>query len=339
MANVASSGALPRIPVIDLRYKKYVFSLTQEEKRLEKIYSVAQNHYGMSTLKIGDFLSHRWLKRNNSSYLDEIDLVHNIAPHEGAYMLNLSYEWSCTTCTNADPGGAGNRMLRTLDWPLDGLGSNLIVLRRKTPAGEYWDVTWPGFVGIVTAMAPGRFSAAINQPPMRLWTSSFWPDWVINRSKVWFQRALPPSHLLRKVFDSCRTYTEARQMLTKTPLAIPAFFSLSGINSNESCLIERTEKSAIVHEGPTTCANHWQNPVNKSWSRGLESNERLDAMDKTRNHPSLDFTWLKSPILNETTRVAVTTNAATDVLLVQGWELDGPATQPLVLIKRSSASY
>ena len=246
MVIAASVGALPCIPVIDLRYEKLESFLTQEVKRLEQIYSVAQNHYGMGTLKIGDFLSRRWLKRNNNSYLDEIDLVHIIAPHEGAYMLNLSYEWSCTTCTDADPNGAGNRMLRTLDWPLDGLGRNLIVLRRKTPAGDYWDVTWPGFVGIVTAMAPGRFSAAINQPPMRLWTSSYWSDWIINRSKVWLQRALPPSHLLRKTFDNCRNYSEAKQMLTETPLAIPAFFSLSGIESDESCLIERTEKNAIV---------------------------------------------------------------------------------------------
>ncbi len=128
-------------------------------------------------------------------------------------------------------------------------------------------------------------------------------------------------------------------MLTETPLAIPAFFSLSGIESDESCLIERTEKNAIVHKGPTTCANHWQNPANRSWARGHESNERLNAMNKTRNCPGLDFSWLKSPILNETTRVSVTANAATDVLLVQGWEFDGAATRPLVLVESSSSFF
>ena len=34
------------------------------------------------------------------------------------------------------------------------------------PAGEFFNITWPGFVGALTAMAPWRFAAAINQAPL-----------------------------------------------------------------------------------------------------------------------------------------------------------------------------
>jgi hypothetical protein len=37
----------------------------------------------------------------------------------------------------------------------------------RGPAGEYYSVTWPGYVGTLTALAPDRFAAAINQAPLR----------------------------------------------------------------------------------------------------------------------------------------------------------------------------
>jgi hypothetical protein len=40
------------------------------------------------------------------------------------------------------------------------------VAHRYGPAGEFFDVTWPGAVGTLTAVAPGRFAAAINQAPL-----------------------------------------------------------------------------------------------------------------------------------------------------------------------------
>ena len=79
-------------------------------------------------------------------------------------------------------------MLRTLDWPLRGLGRNVVVATIEGAAGIYKNVTWPGFVGVATAMAPGRFSGAINQPPMRKWSPSCWLDWGINRCRLWRRR-------------------------------------------------------------------------------------------------------------------------------------------------------
>jgi hypothetical protein len=84
------------------------------------------------------------------------------------------------------------RLLRVLDWRQPGLGRALIVVRQRGAAGDFANLTWPGFVGVVTAMAPGRFAVALNQPPMMSWGLTAPLDWLVGRIRVWRSRALPP---------------------------------------------------------------------------------------------------------------------------------------------------
>lgn len=192
------------------------------------IVSAGHRHYGSTAMRCGEWISRRWLARSRSPYRHEVTAITERLGTAGGALLNLSYEWSCSSAAAADPHGPGNCLLRTLDWPLDGLGRHVVVARFGGRCGPWINVTWPGFVGALTAMAPGRFSAAINQPPMRRYTPSFVVDWAVNRCRVWTETAMPPAHLLRHVFETCRSYGEARQMLCDTPICVPAFFILSG---------------------------------------------------------------------------------------------------------------
>ena len=79
----------------------------------------------------------------------------------GIWLLHGAYLFGCTAL--ADETADGPRLRRTLDWPFPGLGRLVEVVRRRGEAGEYLNVTWPGFVGVLTAVAPGRF-AAVDQP-------------------------------------------------------------------------------------------------------------------------------------------------------------------------------
>lgn len=303
--------------------------LDAEPDRLATIISIARRHYGRIALRMGDSATRQWLTRNRNPYAGEIAEVARRVAVPGAYLLNLSYEWSCTTGTAPDPRRGGNRMLRTLDWPLAGLGRNVVVARQDGGAGPYFTMTWPGFVGVLTAMAPGRFSAAINQPPMRKTTRSCWFDWAINRTGVWRHSALPPSHLLRRVFDRCRTYAEAKAALTGEDLCLPAFFILSGVAPDEGCVIERLERRAAVHDGPAAIANHWLSFREPGRDRGTDSSGRLAMMRSVLEAGTAndEFAWVAPPILNDTTRLAVVANASAGTLRVQGWESDGPATR------------
>ena len=299
-------------------------------ERLRSILVAARAYYTPPGVEIGDALSRRWLARANNPYQGEIAAVAaHLGGRAGAHLLNTSYEWTCTAAVGPDPGGRGNRMLRTLDWPLDGLGRALVVARQDGGAGLYLNVTWPGFAGVVTAMAPKRFSAAINQPPIPKRTFARWLDWTIMRGRTWRSRALPPAHLLRRAFDTCRTYAEARAMLMETPICIPAFFTLSGVEPDEGCVIERTEDAARVRESPACAANHWVSFPFSGWPRGEASEKRFSRLTEVHRRAPDGFAWVAPPILNATTRAAMTANAARGVLWVQGFESDGPATAPL----------
>jgi hypothetical protein len=133
------------------------------------------------------------------------------------------------------------------------------------------------------------------------------------------------------VFDTCRTYAEARARLVETPLCMPAIFTLSGTGADEGCAIERTETEARVRESPVCSANHWQAFHRPGRPRGVESVKRARALEDIHRRAPDGFAWVAAPILNNTTRVAVVANARRGTLWVQGFEADGPATAPLVM--------
>ncbi|NQU70374.1 MAG: hypothetical protein HQ514_07485 [Rhodospirillales bacterium] len=323
---------LRTIPLIDAGTNGAPGALAAAPELLFEIMQTARRRYGMPAMWAADAVSRHWMEKTGDPYLPEIARIAQRIGSPGIYMLNLSFEWSCTTGLAPDPATPGNRMLRTLDWPLDGLGRTLVVTRHDGRAGDYFNVTWPGFAGITTAMAPGRFSAAINQPPMR-WTSPVMAlDWVANRAAIWRNGGLPPAHLLRKVFDECTTYDDAKRMLCETPVCIPVFYSLSGTDADQSCAIERMETRADIREGQVSTANHWIGFRVPGRARGFDSVGRWHCMEETHAlGVADDFSWVSPPILNATTRVAVIANAQARKLMVRGWERDGPATEVFTL--------
>ena len=108
-------------------------------------------------------------------------------------------------------------LARTLDWPFPGLGRYVEIARMQGAAGEFFNVTWPGYVGVLTALAPGRFGASINQAPLRRRTHQRFLrpfDLAVNGlSTLVRQRSIPPDQLLRFVFEEADDYAEARRML------------------------------------------------------------------------------------------------------------------------------
>ncbi|MAO54448.1 MAG: hypothetical protein CMM61_01960 [Rhodospirillaceae bacterium] len=319
------------VPLVDAGSAGGAGIAEMQRDRLEALFAAGRDHYGPLLLTIGDRLTRRWLDACPTPYRADLDACAGLHAGAGIYMLNLSYEWSCTTAVGTPPSGRGNRMLRTLDWPLDGLGRNVVVARMAGDAGDWFNVTWPGFVGAVTAMAPGRFSAAINQPPMKKATPSCWLDWAVERTRVWRRPTLPATHLLRRVFETCATFDAAKVMLRDTPIAMPAFFSLSGTAPGEACIIERTETEAFVRDGDAAIANHWVAGPLHGRLRGQDSPGRFALMEAQRDAVEDGFDWVAPPILNKTTRLAVTANAAAGTLQVRGYEADGVATRNFVL--------
>ncbi|MEO5335815.1 MAG: hypothetical protein H7841_02815 [Magnetospirillum sp. WYHS-4] len=319
---------LPTIPLIEVGRAGPILLIEEEPERLEELLDGARKLYTEPLLRLGDHLARRWFAKAATPYVPEIAAVAELAAPVGAWALNFSFEWACTTGVVADPCGVGNRLLRTLDWPLDGLGRSLVVAGMEGTAGRFLSVTWPGYAGVLTAMAPGRFSAAINVPPMRRLTFVKPADWLLNRLRVLSRREQPPSHLLRQVCETCAAYDDARDMLMSTPVCAPVFYTLSGREPGECCVIERTEDEAWVHDGPGSIANRWLKWPQAGHDRGWDSPGRLARMEACRTNGAPDgFDWVSPPILNPTTRLAAVANAALGTLRVRGYEKDGTATK------------
>ena len=110
-----------------------------------------------------DRVSSAWLKGTPSPYVGEIAEIAAIAGRPGVWFVNASYEWGCTTRIDVEPAPI---LRRTLDWPFPGLGRYVEVALQDGGAGPYASLTWPGAVGVLTAVSRGRFAAAINQAPL-----------------------------------------------------------------------------------------------------------------------------------------------------------------------------
>ncbi|HEV8679571.1 MAG TPA: carcinine hydrolase/isopenicillin-N N-acyltransferase family protein [Stellaceae bacterium] len=293
-----------------------------------ELFRHARRTFTPPLLAVMDAASRRWLDRVGNPHLGELREISVLLGKSGAYALNTSYEWSCTSGVGDDPWG-GARLLRVLDWQLAGLGRSVVVALQRGPAGDFANITWPGYVGVVTAVAPGRFAVAINQPPRMSWRATPPIDWAIGRARLWRSNALPPSHLLRHVCETCTTYEDAKRLLSAAPLCLPAFFVLAGATPGAGCVIERAPSGTVVREMPAAAANHWVELPLRGRGRGRQSRERLAQM--TAILADSAGTSFCAPIINRNTRLVALMSPGPGRLLVQGWEHSRPATAELAL--------
>lgn len=323
--DMTACEGLPAIPFHDLGPGGPLALLAAEPGRAEALLATGRAIYPAAAVRLAEALSRRWLAATGNPYRDEIEAIGQALGTPGAAFLNVSYEWGCTSSVT-EPPGAGPRFLRVLDWPFDGLGAELVAARFEAPAGAWINLTWPGFVGVVQGFAPGRFAACFNQAPLPRSSGLFALDWLRERLRVWRGRGLPPAHLLRRAFETCRDYAEAKAMLSDTPIALPAIFVLCGTAPGEGCVIERLCDRAAVREGPSVATNHWQSLPEAGYARGLVSETRAGLMSERLHGAGDDFAWLTDPILNATTRLALVAEPASGRLAVVGIEAEAPAT-------------
>lgn len=294
-----------------------------------------------------DALTRRWLMRSHSPYIHEISAISSALGFSGIWFLNGSYQWGCTARARDDDAPW---LVRTLDWPFPGLGRHVEVARMAGPAGEFYSVTWPGFVGVLSGMAPGRFAASINQAPMWRRTRQPWLrpfDMMANAAATWGVRHMPPDQLLRHVFETAADFATARRLLERAPIARPVIYALAGRETGECCIIERTIDGFSTRIDDTGAANDWL-VRRKGWEgrigadviftcshdeAGANSHGRHAALTAWEAPFVGAFDWVVEPVLNRYTRIAAEACAARGILRVVGYEsvagfeLPQPVTQ------------
>lgn len=334
MPGEITASALPEIPVVETGPAFPMATLLAAEPQAHALFDASTRYVPRAALRGLDAVSRRWLARQRPSNLVEIDAIAQRLARPGAYFLSVNYEWGCTVAVGPSPDGRSATLARTLDWALPGLGRNVLAAKVAGASGPFVTLTWPGYAGVLQAMAPGRFSAALNQAPMRrLGGGAYALDWAVNRAKVWRLRHQTAAHLLRRVFEEAHDFAEARAMLIGEPIAAPATYSLAGIRPHDTCVVERTETAAHVVDGRACTTNHWQGLDHGARPRGHDSPGRLAAIAE---HGAFDldarFAWLVPPVLNENTRIAMIANAASGRLVARGFEAMQSATAPAEII-------
>jgi hypothetical protein len=309
-------------------------------------------------IRLGDRISQSWLERRANPYCDEIRDVAALLRVKGAYLLNIIYEWACSTSAAPDPSGEGARMIRVLDWGLSGLGRHVVIARHATPVGPFLSATWPGYAGVLTAMAPGRFSAAINQAPRIPIGFSLVVDEVIAHLRMLCRGGtLPAAHLLRRAFETAPDFAGAVAILTDpaVDLAVPAIFTLAGVEADEACVIEAIGRERRIHRpdaasGAVGVANDWL-------SRDLAGRPRIHAAAWSRDMTPAEnnrlrrgticalqagafrgATDLAEPVLNDHTVIVAAMNARRGEMTVEALDPPSPGGLPVVVAARRVAA-
>jgi hypothetical protein len=220
--------------------------------------------------------------------------------------------------------------VRAMDWALDGLGRHTVIWHCVgSDVGDYFSIGWPGYVGVLSGMAPGRFSATINQAfPFGL------------PSLQW-----PPSHLLRHVFETSPDFDDALATLHGTPVCFPAFIMLVGVKPGQAAVVELTPAGNRIHKmtrrRPIAIANdyltgEWRDKFGQSkqtlkpYEKGEWSEHRRNRMltELNRRRPNaieralaaIQTDWID----NESTMQQMVFIPATGECLVIGLEDEEP---------------
>lgn len=303
-----------------------------------------------------DPFSRTWLERHQSPYLDEIHEVARLIGAEGVYFLNVVYEWACSTSAGPDPGGMGMRLIRILDWRLRGTGRYGAIARHEADRGPFYNATWPGYAGVVTGMAPGRFAAAINQAPRLAESGLRWADEVVARWRMLRRDSgLPATHLLRRVFEAAEDYEAALALLTdeRIAVAMPALFTVAGVAAGEGAVIEafgherRLHRAAAADGHVIGVANDWLSPDLAGFPRAHALTRAVNETPAANNRRRRDLVCalqrgdfaggagLPVPVLNSHTVMAAMANAAAGTFDVDMMDCVGVDALPEIVARRA----
>jgi hypothetical protein len=294
-------------------------------------------------------VSRRWLEKSANPYLSELRQVDADLGRRAAFALNMIYAWACSTAAGPDPDG-GVRLVRVLDWGLTSIGRYSIVLRHEGDRGEFLSVGWPGYAGVLTGLAPGRFAAAINVTPVSASFPGYWANKIAGHlGRDFFAGpSLPAEHLLRQVFETEPDFDAAvSRLMQPTLLTRPAIFTLAGVAPQQACIIEAKQDRRRLHragaDGIVATANDWQTHggdwtgvppryAGSGLSPAEENARRRAQVAALFGRPGRPgFADLAAPILNSHTVHMVVANPARGTLHAQAIGTTGDGTQGVVL--------
>jgi hypothetical protein len=179
---------------------------------------------------------------------------------EDILLANIAYD--VTSClmgcsTFAAPTPRGPLHARNLDWEFSGdlLRKHTTVFTFPSRHGDYLVVTWPGLFGVLTGMAPGRFSVSVN------YISDGRARIIAAPALAWraVNGYMPVTWAVREALETKKTFAAAVKYLSEVPLLAPVLFTVVGTDNDERVVIAREPDGADLRwpdDGVLAVTNH-----------------------------------------------------------------------------------
>lgn len=225
-----------------------------------------------------------------SEYAEDIKTIARLLKVEEGDIMCGNLEYELAMCGLIEPFGCtaaaiytprlGMLHIRNMDWPGKYIGEYTIKVIYNSRCGEFTAVTWPGYVGVLSAVAKNRFSATINLLP--------WPgiDWIPKPNIFGW----PASVLLRYIFEDCDTYEDALKEIKKIPVVAPVLITLVGPKKGQAVVIERGTEGYNIRK--------YKNPVLVATNHYIEEEDGWSYDDLWENE-AYNYTFRRKLIIEE----------------------------------------
>ena len=230
-------------------------------------------------------------------YARDIRMLAGLLHLDKSDVICANLEYELTTCLLKNPfactsaafyhSNLGMIHVRNLDWPGEYLGQYTIKVNFSSHQGEFTAVTWPGFVGIMSAVAKGRFSATINWLPWR--RSALLPDWFPKPNLFGW----PASFLLRYIFEQCKTFEDALSEIKQKKVVAPVLITLVGPKKGQAVAIERGTNTYRIR--------HYREPALVATNHYI-SDEKNRSKVKLREDETDNYTYKRKFLVEEKVR-------------------------------------
>ena len=285
------------IQVINYFKKKCLLALDDIERLTSNTFT------GKCLSSIASAMAAISIKTGNIMYKEEIESIANILGVSSHKVLlsQLIYELNSACTTIVVNTNGKNKMLRTMDWDMK-------ILKKLTCELEFTRnyktvfkaVSWAGYLGILTAMVPNKYSLAVNYRRSN--------GTILTSIKRTIGLSWPIGYLCRHLLEKQLDYNSTKAQLEICDLVSPCYFIMCNKTGNSNIIIRDCSncKDTISSEDYLIQTNKDPGLSN---SNILFSKERellaekiiLENKDKWKDSTDFLNSFLVYPIINEET--------------------------------------
>eukprot|EP00475_Leptophrys_vorax_P022181 TRINITY_DN3018_c0_g1_i1.p1 TRINITY_DN3018_c0_g1~~TRINITY_DN3018_c0_g1_i1.p1 ORF type:complete len:374 (-),score=81.08 TRINITY_DN3018_c0_g1_i1:29-994(-) len=244
----------------------------------------------------------------NSSHVEELRAIANTlatfdktVTFAHVVLVHLQYELfaGCTSAALQLMGNAAPILVRNMDWEMPALkGLTIDVHFYRKGELLFQSTTWAGYIGVLTASAPGKFAISVNHREIFGNEEEHQEQDIFN--VLMLENCLPVAFAVREAMEKCVSFEECVEYLQQVRLLAPTYFITAGVEEGQCSSIVRgpenvVERSEIQNTVIQANMDLWvDNKEDKAYD--AESQRRCCVVQEFLNCASASSSPLSSPV-------------------------------------------